>query len=788
MWSNAALSRLIKEFKNRPALWDDGHKRFGDSAHSSALIREIADTLTREFAHGYTEGEVRMQWNRLKSKLILYITKLNCWAKNSDLESEVPTFEYARQMDFLMDDDSIVTFRNKSRAMYQCSICGGFFSSPKQMRMHKTVKCPADDCDWEGDSFNQHLRLQHPYMSLASLLKSFGSFVSLRCVLLSMEKTVSESTPQYLTSPSSSGLSLYATGTVVEKGDEAMYLEPNTSVDMTAAVGTNYSAQHMFSCPLNGCFFESNDFDHFNAHLVGRHSDVFRVGTAIEVVGSCDDGSVNNECLDTVNLNVAEVVRLDNQSPAVAATNESNTFANGAIVEHLKMHYFFDKSDCSESKGALMTERRLMNGTDATNGDEIVRNNSSFEVVVPKTDTYASDDSRETTLTSFVNVPNEITVERESSSTSAVASVTNKDVNEGSIQINDDLPATSTSNSQTTRTDLEVESISSSGEAVAAEMLMEESSVSPEDGRSLDEDDDDEEDDLTNCKYHPLMHHQRNAALWLKRHRLIASSMRCSSCVEPLRWTYDERCSDCFVWKCGNVICDRCDEHVSIRSGSIFDDRRLTLGWYIEVMRLWSIGLNVRKAVKQSGIPAAPLIDAYRRFRRVCVEYIRKNPLPIGGSYSDCYAIIVPIILKCAIESHKMYIMIIVDLNSNPKMLHLEAITDVGAESMMRVIRRVVIPGTKIHCDQSVSLKALIEFNDKQHSLQSGRFYFDESQLKNTEKIDELRLLFHKLKRELIDVYRLCGFANRDGADWEYLWRHRFGEDAFLNLCHHIIV
>ncbi|KHN75676.1 hypothetical protein Tcan_12695 [Toxocara canis] len=720
MWSNAALSRLIKEFKNRPALWDDGHKRFGDSAHSSALIREIADTLTREFAHGYTEGEVRMQWNRLKSKLILYITKLNCWAKNSDLESEVPTFEYARQMDFLMDDDSIVTFRNKSRAMYQCSICGGFFSSPKQMRMHKTVKCPADDCDWEGDSFNQHLRLQHPYMSLASLLKSFGSFVSLRCVLLSMEKTVSESTPQYLTSPSSSGLSLYATGTVVEKGDEAMYLEPNTSVDMTAAVGTNYSAQHMFSCPLNGCFFESNDFDHFNAHLVGRHSDVFRVGTAIEVVGSCDDdGSVNNECLDTVNLNVAEVVRLDNQSPAVAATNESNTFANGAIVEHLKMHYFFDKSDCSESKGALMTEmppavvanrlnmatqstsemplvkrRRLMNGTDATNGDEIVRNNSSFEVVVPKTDTYASDDSRETTLTSFVNVPNEITVERESSSTSAVASVTNKDVNEGSIQINDDLPATSTSNSQTTRTDLEVESISSSGEAVAAEMLMEESSVSPEDGRSLDEDDDDEEDDLTNCKYHPLMHHQRNAALWLKRHRLIASSMRCSSCVEPLRWTYDERCSDCFVWKCGNVICDRCDEHVSIRSGSIFDDRRLTL----------------------------------------------------------------------------------------------EAITDVGAESMMRVIRRVVIPGTKIHCDQSVSLKALIEFNDKQHSLQSGRFYFDESQLKNTEKIDELRLLFHKLKRELIDVYRLCGFANRDGADWEYLWRHRFGEDAFLNLCHHIIV
>uniref|UniRef100_A0A0M3I9I0 HTH CENPB-type domain-containing protein n=1 Tax=Ascaris lumbricoides TaxID=6252 RepID=A0A0M3I9I0_ASCLU len=295
-----------------------------------------------------------------------------------------------------------------------------------------------------------------------------------------------------------------------------------------------------------------------------------------------------------------------------------------------------------------------------------------------------------------------------------------------------------------------------------------------------------------------LVHDQRKAALWMKHHRLIASSPRCSVCSMLLKWVIQRNCADYFAWKCINIECEQFKMLHFIRSNSIFDDMRLSLGSYIEAMRLWSAGIVIRRAAKRSGIPNASLTSAYRRFRDVCVNYIERNSLQLGGVKSDCQAHIIQIITKFHIkqswEAFKFHVLIIVDLNSKPQVFHLEAIEDLSPESIMLVIRKIVMRGTRISCGQSVPIQALIEHNAQTHralmlesdGIASDEFHFCGAEFTNIGKVNAMKSLLWKLRCGLLASYRLCGLASCEGAAAEYLWTYRFSDNPFANLCQHI--
>uniref|UniRef100_A0A0M3IDE9 MADF domain-containing protein n=1 Tax=Ascaris lumbricoides TaxID=6252 RepID=A0A0M3IDE9_ASCLU len=411
LWSNAVWCKLIKEFKARPALWCHQHPLYGDAVSTSALIHDVAEVLTKEYRSTYTDDDVSEHWNTLKSGLLQYLTKLNCWAKNFTRSSMAPSFKYARHLEFLMEDEGIISFSDTIQAMHQCDVCGSYFSSWRSLNAHKTVQCPADDCEWEGDNFAEHLHQAHPDMSLASLLKRLGSSGSLRCILLSQlqQKRLAESTSGSATSSLTDG-SLNATGgAVIEKCDDVHQLASTSSntYSMSSSCPVTHPSKRLFSCPVTDCFFRSTDFSRYNAHLVAEHPDVFKMGTSIESRESLNDGAIGDDYFVSVDAEDYEGGDEDDRpkNDDEGILHCERISANVSLVEPVKADSLMDEVECYGSKDVLLTEQRLVLEAEEGSRVEIMREIPVFESVLSKANEDMIDDAYLPLSASLVDVP-----------------------------------------------------------------------------------------------------------------------------------------------------------------------------------------------------------------------------------------------------------------------------------------------------------------------------------------------------------------------------------------------
>ena len=99
------------------------------------------------------------------------------------------------------------------------------------------------------------------------------------------------------------------------------------------------------------------------------------------------------------------------------------------------------------------------------------------------------------------------------------------------------------------------------------------------------------------------------------------------------------------------------------------------------------------------------VIDMFSFFREVCEKHFGKNPIRLGGP-----GIMVQIDESCF--SHKpkhhrgrapqnpLWVFGIVDPSSSPALGYMEIVYSQNAETLLPIIRKVVLPGTTIHSDQ----------------------------------------------------------------------------------------
>uniref|UniRef100_A0A183TZ37 C2H2-type domain-containing protein n=1 Tax=Toxocara canis TaxID=6265 RepID=A0A183TZ37_TOXCA len=578
-----------------------------------------------------------------------------------------------------------------------------------------------------------------------------------------------------------------------EASEICSYLAPKTvRIEETEGV---------FKCPMDDCVFQSTDFDQFNVHLLVEHSDVFRDYSSLKASESTNGGLLNNELPTSIDSPISELIVANDRSSNGNVNSSQIDGMNVSVVEGLKTDCLLDDGTSCETKSVVLMEVHDSGGGFV----KIEDHEQDSEEFLP------IQCSNPSTL-SVVVVPN-------------IAQA-------GQMQTGSDTPITSLPNLQYVERELKAEGLLSNAGGVTAEMLMEDScctdsatfdeptavqlmapnlsfggamanmqfvagspyvsdtSTLSENNVIFDDEDgepghDDDMLDYTSVGYHPLMHDQHEAALWMFRHRLISNSMLCKLCLHKMVWS-EQNTADCFAWKCYNIACEQYKRKRKqfIRSKSIFEDIGLPLGWCLETMRLWSAGLNVRQAVRQRVITMPFLLKTYRRYRDVCADYISKNPQLVGGRDSKCHAHVIEIPVKLCKkrkdEPLRPYVLIVVDMRgaTDTRMFSAALLDDLRPESFMRAFQQAVVPKTKICCDRSIPLNELQGLDGTTRSY----LQFCEPKSMGFKQDEALRGFLWKFRRDLLASYRFCGFAGRANALAECLWRYRFGANAFENL------
>uniref|UniRef100_A0A914VW32 ISXO2-like transposase domain-containing protein n=1 Tax=Plectus sambesii TaxID=2011161 RepID=A0A914VW32_9BILA len=114
---------------------------------------------------------------------------------------------------------------------------------------------------------------------------------------------------------------------------------------------------------------------------------------------------------------------------------------------------------------------------------------------------------------------------------------------------------------------------------------------------------------------------------WLARHRLLANSVTCQGCQQPMRLTKKaELVLDGEHWRCRD-----CSMTQSIRKGSFFEKSHLSLMELLELIYWWTTDNSQVAIMLEVECSHTTLIDWFMFCRDICVEWIFNHSVPIGG-------------------------------------------------------------------------------------------------------------------------------------------------------------
>lgn len=114
---------------------------------------------------------------------------------------------------------------------------------------------------------------------------------------------------------------------------------------------------------------------------------------------------------------------------------------------------------------------------------------------------------------------------------------------------------------------------------------------------------------------------------WLAARRLIANSCRCLPCGFNMRLVADRELNDGFNWRC-----PQCRSKKSVRLGSFFSRSHLSLQKLVAFIYMWSVDTPLKYIMHELEITQWNTVVDWSNFcRDVCVEWLVRNPVEIGG-------------------------------------------------------------------------------------------------------------------------------------------------------------
>ncbi len=240
-----------------------------------------------------------------------------------------------------------------------------------------------------------------------------------------------------------------------------------------------------------------------------------------------------------------------------------------------------------------------------------------------------------------------------------------------------------------------------------------------------------------------------------------------------------------FKWRCRNKSCEKYSTSVSIRKKSFFGKSKITL---MQCTYGENIHVSVQTASNLIGIGEKATIDAFNFFRQICGAYLEENSIRLGGVSQ-----IVEIDESCC--SHKVkhhrgrgplesvWVFGIIQRNSNTRGIgYLEIVKKRDAGTLLPIIENIVVPGTTIHSDEWKAYNRIQDMGYV-HRTVCHKCYFCDPETRV--HINGIESYWNKCQ-SAIKTMRGCRRSMLQSYLNEFMWRDRFDNSAFDNLCLHM--
>ena len=107
---------------------------------------------------------------------------------------------------------------------------------------------------------------------------------------------------------------------------------------------------------------------------------------------------------------------------------------------------------------------------------------------------------------------------------------------------------------------------------------------------------------------------------------LLASRQRCQCGTEMV--LRDRNVVDGLIWECPLRTCRK---RRSIRAGSFFEDSKISLGQWLNIIYLWSIDVSNKQLSLTTGISLRTIATTLAKIRQICSLKILHGNIELGG-------------------------------------------------------------------------------------------------------------------------------------------------------------
>jgi hypothetical protein len=125
---------------------------------------------------------------------------------------------------------------------------------------------------------------------------------------------------------------------------------------------------------------------------------------------------------------------------------------------------------------------------------------------------------------------------------------------------------------------------------------------------------------------------------WLVSMGLLHGSMLCN-CGSQMKLVRDHHGTK--IWRCSRRVHGSAQRVVGFMVGTFFEDAHISIKDIFKLSYFWAMRQPLEYAQFETQISHRQVVFWYKRFRRICSQYFRDNPVQLGGpnltvcSFSD---------------------------------------------------------------------------------------------------------------------------------------------------------
>jgi len=210
---------------------------------------------------------------------------------------------------------------------------------------------------------------------------------------------------------------------------------------------------------------------------------------------------------------------------------------------------------------------------------------------------------------------------------------------------------------------------------------------------------------------------------------LLKTGMTCSACSSEMSLVKDRDMADAKAWRCPKGSCSGKRKKKSIRSGSFFENYKLSLSEVFCAIYYWSVEKSISDVISDLGISLPTAVRIYSQVRERVANYIDSAPAQLGGPGIVCQ--IDESCFSHKIKAHRgrapenpVWAFGIIDSSLPRGGFHIEIVPNRSADTLLPIIQRHVLPGTTIHSDEWAAYARIHSRLNLEHATVNHSLHF----------------------------------------------------------------